>query len=79
MASVGRLGVMPDQPALLARGPWSPDEVETTWRDDAWEPSAALARSADDAIDALRDRGSPSHDGLAARLAGYRSGLAAGC
>jgi 8-oxo-dGTP diphosphatase len=62
---------VPDAPSLLARGHWSPDQVETVWRDDPWLPTNALERSADDAIDALRERGSPSHDGMAARLASF--------
>ena len=41
------------------------------WRDDAYEPPAARTEAADEAIAALADRGSPAHDGLAARLAGY--------
>jgi len=65
------------EPGILARGPWPAEAVRTRWRDDAYEPPAEKDRAADDAIAALRDRGSPSHDGLAARLAGYgqRDGL----
>ena len=59
------------QPGILARGPWSAEEIETRWSDEAYEPSQEKARAADEAIQALRDRGSPSHDGVAARLAGY--------
>jgi 8-oxo-dGTP pyrophosphatase MutT (NUDIX family) len=44
-----------------------------TWRDDEFEPPAPVTEAADDALDALRRRGSPSHDGLAARLAGFRT------
>ena len=62
---------MASAPALLARGPWSLDDVEATWRADAYEPPAALGVAADAAVTALRDRGSPSHDGVAGRLAGY--------
>ena len=61
-------------PRLLARGPWSPDRVEVFWRDDRFEPSAELSARADAEVDALRERGSPSHDGLAGRLAGYGTG-----
>lgn len=59
------------QPGILARGPWAPGEVRTTWREDTYEPTAAAEAAADAAISALKDRGSPSHDGVAARLAGY--------
>src|SRR5919204_733437 len=59
---------MPDQPALLARGPWRPDEVEVHWSEATYAPPRAREEQADAAIAALRDRGSPSHDGLAARL-----------
>ena len=62
---------MPDEPALLARGPWRPDEVEVRWRDEHFEPPPARAEAADAAIAALRDRGSPSHDGLSARLVAH--------
>jgi 8-oxo-dGTP diphosphatase len=59
---------MADQPALLARGPWRPDEVEVHWSDDQYDAPPARLEAADAAIAALRERGSPSHDGLAARL-----------
>jgi ADP-ribose pyrophosphatase YjhB (NUDIX family) len=62
---------MADPPALLARGPWPLDQIEAVWRDDEFEPPAGHAAQADAAITALKDRGSPSHDGVAARLAGY--------
>ena len=59
---------MPYEPTLLARGPWRPDEVEVHWSDDHYDAPAARVEAADAAIAALRDRGSPSHDGVAARL-----------
>ncbi|HEX5901146.1 MAG TPA: NUDIX hydrolase [Solirubrobacteraceae bacterium] len=62
---------MPDEPALLARGPWRPDEIEVHWSDDHYDPPPARAEAADAAIAALRDRGSPSHDGLSARLVAH--------
>jgi ADP-ribose pyrophosphatase YjhB (NUDIX family) len=62
---------MPDQPALLARGPWHPDEVEVHWSDHHYDPPPARMEAADAAIAALRDRGSPSHDGLSARLVAH--------
>lgn len=59
---------------LLARGPWDPERVTATWRPDPFEPDARATADADVALAALRDRGSPSHDGLAARLAGFTAG-----
>ena len=55
-------------PGLLARGRWTIDQVEARWRDTPYEPAGAASDAADAAIDALRDRGSPSHDGFSARL-----------
>jgi 8-oxo-dGTP pyrophosphatase MutT (NUDIX family) len=57
--------------ALLARGPWDPTQVEVSWRADEFLPGPVAARAADAAVEALRQRGSPSHDGLAARLVGF--------
>jgi 8-oxo-dGTP diphosphatase len=65
------LGDVSDAPRLLARGPWSPAQVEAHWRPDAFEPTPDVARQADAAVEGLRERGSPCHDGLAGRLAGY--------
>jgi 8-oxo-dGTP diphosphatase len=62
---------MPSNGRLLARGPWSPDRVTAAWRAEPFEPAAAESAAADAALAALRERGSPSHDGLAARLAGF--------
>ena len=59
-------------PGILARGPWELDEIRTRWREETFEPQPEKVRAADDAIRALRERGSPSHDGVAARMAGYR-------
>jgi ADP-ribose pyrophosphatase YjhB (NUDIX family) len=60
------------RPGILARGPWQADQVEARWLPDAYEPPADVQRQADAAVDQLRDRGSPAHDGLATRLAGWR-------
>jgi 8-oxo-dGTP diphosphatase len=65
-------------PGILARGPWQAGQVDVSWREDAYEPPPERSAAADAAIAALEDRGSPSHDGLAARLAGFgqsRGGL----
>jgi 8-oxo-dGTP diphosphatase len=66
--------VAPLQPGILARGPWQADQVASRWREDCFEPGSELAARADAAIAELQGRGSPSHDGLAARLAGFESG-----
>lgn len=65
---------MPDRPTpgILARGPWSVDDVRATWLEEGFEPSPEATAAADAAIAALRDRGSPSHDGVAARLVSHR-------
>jgi 8-oxo-dGTP diphosphatase len=62
---------MPSVPAILARGPWAPEQVDARWHDEHYAPPRERADAADAAIEALRDRGSPSHDGLAARLLGH--------
>lgn len=45
--------------------------MQVRWRQDLYEAPSDYVTAADAAIEALRDRGSPSHDGLAARLAGH--------
>jgi len=62
---------MPPEPGLLARGPWDAAQVQTAWRDDTFVAGPDAEAEADAAIAALRERGSPSHDGLGARLAAY--------
>ena len=62
---------MRDVPALLARGPWPVDRVDVHWSEECYEPPEANSAAADAAISALRDRGSPAHDGTAARLVGW--------
>jgi|SRR5215216_6528150 len=64
---------MSSAPGILARGPWQAGQVEVRWREDSFEPGPEREAAADEAIAALADRGSPAHDGLAARLADYRS------
>lgn len=41
------------------------------WREEAYEPDAHAARAADAAVAALRERGSPSHDGVSARMVDF--------
>src|SRR4051812_15804862 len=58
-------------PALLARGPWAAEQVRAVWRDEAFVADDGKVGAADAAVAALRDRGSPSHDGVGARLVGF--------
>jgi 8-oxo-dGTP diphosphatase len=58
-------------PAVLARGPWDAEQIDARWTDEHYAAPPERAAAADAAIAALRDRGSPSHDGLAARLVGH--------
>jgi 8-oxo-dGTP pyrophosphatase MutT (NUDIX family) len=60
-------------PGILALGPWTPEAVEASWSDETWQAPAELERGADAAVQALKDRGSPAHDGLAARLSAWSS------
>ena len=59
------------QAEILARGPWAPADVETAWRADTFEPAASATKEADRLLDELRGRGSPSYDGLAARMSAF--------
>src|SRR4051794_4596462 len=59
-------------PNILARGPWTPEQVSVSWSDEQWQPPAELTEAADVEVESLKARDSPSHDGLAARLAGWR-------
>jgi ADP-ribose pyrophosphatase YjhB (NUDIX family) len=64
---------VPNAPGLLARGPWAPSQVEAAWRTDRFEPPATVTAAADVALGRLRARGSPSHDGFAARLVAFEA------
>jgi 8-oxo-dGTP pyrophosphatase MutT (NUDIX family) len=59
------------EPGILARGPWPLERVRARWLDEEYEPGEAARVAADEAISSLRERGSPSHDGVAARLVGH--------
>jgi 8-oxo-dGTP pyrophosphatase MutT (NUDIX family) len=61
-------------PGILARGPWERGQVAVRWRDDSFEPDADQSAAADRAIAELEGRGSPAHDGLAARLYDFDAG-----
>jgi ADP-ribose pyrophosphatase YjhB (NUDIX family) len=58
-------------PAILARGHWPAERVQARWRDEHYEAPERHVEAADAAITALRERGSPSHDGISARLVDY--------
>jgi 8-oxo-dGTP diphosphatase len=58
-------------PGILARGPWTPEQVEASWSDETWRAPPEMERDADQAVEAFPRRVSPPHDGLAARLSGY--------
>jgi 8-oxo-dGTP pyrophosphatase MutT (NUDIX family) len=58
---------------ILARGPWQRGQVSVQWQKDSFEPDPAQSAAADRALAALEDRGSPAHDGLAARLVDYQA------
>ncbi len=62
------MGVNDRLPGLLARGPWSPAEVTAHWSDRPYEPDPGVSAAADAAIAELGERGSPTHDGLGARV-----------
>ncbi len=58
-------------PAILARGHWPAERVRARWQEQHYEPTVDKAEAADAAIAALRERGSPSHDGLSARFVAH--------
>ncbi len=59
-------------PEILARGPWALEQITAHWQEQPYEPSDEHTEAADAAIRELQERGSPSHDGVAARLVDYR-------
>ncbi len=63
-----------EAPEVLARGPWDLSQVKARWRAEHFNPPADHSAAADAAIASLRERGSPSHDGLAARLIDFTDG-----
>jgi ADP-ribose pyrophosphatase YjhB (NUDIX family) len=48
------------------------DQISAHWREEPYRPPHELTEAADEAIRGLQARGSPSHDGVAARLVDYR-------
>jgi len=65
------VGVRPG--GILARGPWDVESVEARWRDVPYAAQLHEEQAADAAIAGLADRGSPTHDGLGARLASFET------
>jgi 8-oxo-dGTP diphosphatase len=62
----------PQLPEVLARGPWSLDRIRAQWREDTFDAPPERVAAADAAIAALKQRSSPSHDGISARLVSHR-------
>ncbi|MFL5860578.1 MAG: NUDIX hydrolase [Solirubrobacteraceae bacterium] len=60
-------------PGILARGPWRPADIEVSWSDEPYAAPPAAVDEADRVLAQLRDRGSPAHDGLAARLTRFEA------
>ncbi len=60
--------------AILARGPWEPEDIVVTWLEQEFEPGANASEQADQALERLRQRGSPAFDGRSARLVQPRGG-----
>ncbi|MFT4036036.1 MAG: NUDIX domain-containing protein [Patulibacter sp.] len=55
-------------PGLLAHGHWTADQVKVDWIEHHFQPTAEQSQRADEKIAELARRGSPSHDGVAARF-----------
>jgi 8-oxo-dGTP diphosphatase len=67
------LWLVASTPGILARGPWQPEQIVVCWRAEPFAPAQSVTDAADVALDELRARGSPSHDGFAARLASFEA------
>src|SRR5690242_8503385 len=61
------------EPIVLARGPWRSDQVSVAWSKDEFQAETDASAAADRALTALRERGSPAHDGLAGRIIGFNA------
>ncbi len=59
---------------VLARGPWEPERVSVRWDDAPYDAPAAVDAAADATLAELAQRGSPTHDGMAARMAAVQVG-----
>lgn len=58
-------------PTILASGPWTAEQVTYTWLEEPYVAAAEDTAAADVEIQRLKDRDSPSHDGVSTRLAGH--------
>jgi 8-oxo-dGTP diphosphatase len=56
---------------VLAHGPWSADRVTSRWLGEHYRYGEAAQAEATRALQRLADRGSPSHEGVSARLASW--------
>jgi len=61
-------------PEILARGPWPVEQITARWCERPFEATPQQTQAADAAIRELQERGSPSHDGVGARLKGFQQG-----
>lgn len=59
-------------PQILASGPWTREQVTYTWSQEPYEAADADTAAADAKIQELKDRDSPSHDGVSTRMAAHR-------
>jgi 8-oxo-dGTP pyrophosphatase MutT (NUDIX family) len=62
---------MTDCLEIVARGPWLPADVTSSWLDGPYTYDAPAQAAADRALAALEERDSPSHEGVSARLASH--------
>jgi len=56
---------------ILVRGRWAPEAVQVRWHQEPFELEPEVGSAAAAALAALADRGSPSHDSVAARVCRY--------
>ena len=61
-------------PGILARGPWAPEDVSVRWDDAPYAASPEAEAAADATLVELAERGSPTHDGMAARMSALQVG-----
>lgn len=64
---------MAQTPGIIARGPWDLSDVVARWAPEPFAASPERVAAADAAVAALAERGSPSHDGVAARLVSHQA------